>query len=65
MSEICEIGKCRQNAVTESMSRAREMYDTLQKNDQCEENETIDKKFSEKPTRNNYNKLALLIAFEL
>lgn len=50
MSEICEIGKCRQNAVTESMSRAREMYDTLQKNDQCEENETIDEKFSVKPT---------------
>lgn len=44
MTEICEIGKCYQNAATESVLRAKEMFDTLRKNDICEEDETTQKK---------------------
>lgn len=45
MTEICEIGKCHQSATTESVMRAKEMFDTLRKNDICEENEAIHKKY--------------------
>ncbi|XP_055311486.1 dynein regulatory complex protein 10-like [Sitodiplosis mosellana] len=44
MTEICEIGKCHQNAAQQSVLRAKEMFDTLRKNDICEENEAIQKK---------------------
>lgn len=44
MTEICEIGKCHQNAAQQSVLRAKEMFDTLRKNDVCEENEAIQKK---------------------
>lgn len=44
MTEICEIGKCHQNAAQQSVLRAKEMFDTLRKNDMCEENEAIQKK---------------------
>lgn len=45
MTEICEISKCHQSASTESVLRAKEMFDTLRKNDICEENEATQKKF--------------------
>lgn len=44
MTEICDVGKCHQNAATETVMRAKEMFDTLRKNDICEENEAIHKK---------------------
>lgn len=44
MTEICEIGKCHQSAATESVLRAKDMFDTLRKNDICEENEATQKK---------------------
>lgn len=44
MTEICEIGKCHQSAAQQSVLRAKEMFDTLRKNDICEENEAIRKK---------------------
>lgn len=44
MSELCEIGKCRQSAVSDFLRKTKEMFDTLQKNDLCEETEiTINK----------------------
>lgn len=44
MTELCDIGKCRQLAVNESLRKAKEMFDTLRKNDVCEQNEiTINK----------------------
>lgn len=48
MSEICETGKCHQNAAQQSVLRAKEMFDTLRKNDMCEENEAIQKKLVNK-----------------
>lgn len=44
MTELCEIGKCHQSAATESVLRAKDMFDTLRKNDICEENEATQKK---------------------
>lgn len=44
MAEICDIGKCHQIATTEAVMRAKDMFDTLRKNDVCEENEAIQKK---------------------
>lgn len=45
MTEICEIGKCHQSAATESVQGAKDMFDTLRKNDICEENEATQKKY--------------------
>lgn len=44
MIELCEIGKCRQSAVMESLRKAKEMFDTLRRNDVCEQNEITVKK---------------------
>lgn len=44
MAEICDIGKCHQIATTEAVMRAKQMFDTLRRNDVCEENEAIQKK---------------------
>lgn len=44
MSEICEIGKGRQQAEAESMIKANEMFDILRKNDLCEEEDIQIKK---------------------
>lgn len=44
MTEICETGKCHQVAASESVLRANEMFDTLRKNDICEETEATQKK---------------------
>lgn len=44
MSEICETGKCHQHAAIETVSRAKEMFDTLRKNDMCEETEATQEK---------------------
>lgn len=44
MTEIYEIGKCHQNSTTESVIRAKDMFDTLRKNDICEEQEAIQRK---------------------
>lgn len=44
MTEICETGKCHQTAANESVLRAKAMFDTLRKNDICEENEAKQKK---------------------
>lgn len=54
MTEICETGKCHQLAATESVNRAKEMFDTLRKNDICEENEATQKKYSLKNKNNFY-----------
>lgn len=44
MTELCEIGKCRQLAVNDSLRKATEMFDVLRKNDVCEQTEiTINK----------------------
>lgn len=39
MTELCEIGKCRQLAAAGNLRKANEMFDTLRKNDLCEQNE--------------------------
>lgn len=44
MTEICEIGKSHQGSTTEAVMRAKGMFDTLRKNDICEEKEAIQKK---------------------
>lgn len=46
MTEICEIGKCHLSATTEAGMRAKEMFDTLRKNDICEEKEAIQKRLT-------------------
>lgn len=48
MTEICEIGKSRQQAETESMLKTNEMFDTLRNNDLCEEEDIKIKKFVKK-----------------
>lgn len=50
MAEICDIGKCHQIATTEAMMRAKDMFDTLRKNDVCEEYEAIQKKYVSRKT---------------
>lgn len=55
MAEICDIGKSHQIATTEAVMRAKEMFDTLRKNDVCEENEAIQKKYDQEKHWANFS----------